>query len=412
MQTKYEKAKELFTKIRNIPSDHLEITFQMTDECNFRCSYCYEKKKSTKLDIKNAFAVIDKLFDIEDYSKWWGNFLCGTTTKDFITFNFFGGECFLEVDNMEAICQYFVDKCNTNSSKYAKRLNNFRIICQSNASLFTTEKVRTFIDKWYKRLGNNFIMFATIDGSKEQHDACRVFKDTNKGTYDLVKSNIEWYRDNYRLPQTKGTIGPDTIQYLFESYKSYRELGYNNILTTLRCDCEWPKESLKIANEQFKLISEDLLKPENLNVSYATFNSLFFNRTEHVTWGIGTCGSNGASFAVDSSGNLYLCFAFTELAQDGTAGNHDEVIIGNVKDGFSQKGEEFISKVKTMVDKPKYTDEKCTQCIQQKECEFCPAFTYKASGNVENDLKRACAVKKIEQYWALVTAYKKEKMKQ
>lgn len=411
MITTKEQTRDKFYSIRHRNTDFIEITFQVTGECNFRCTYCYEEKIPQRMKLENALTVIDKFFSIEDNLDWWNGFLLGNTTKNHIMLNFFGGECFLEVDNMEAICQYFVDKCNENLEKYGERLKNLQIVCQTNGSLLKTAKVEAFIDKWQKYMTDIYI---TIDGCQKFHDMCRVFKGSGAPTWQLVHDNIMWCRKRFpNLPiTTKGTIGPETLPYLFESYLAYKEMGFRNIRITLRSDSDvnWTEKDLEEARKQYRLIMDDLLKYPDSYYSFATWN---YNLDDIVDnrniYALGTCHSNGSGICVTVTDDLYICYNFSPVSIPNRL-NRKPFILGTIKEGISDEGMKNADKIARMIDKYETEHDKCLKCLCLNQCEFCPAVNYKECGDIEVSSKKACEIKKIEQHYGMLYKYYREKL--
>lgn len=404
--------REKYFKMRNQPVDVFEITFQMTSECNFRCSYCYETKYPGTLNLESAYKVIDKLFDCQDNLEWWNGFLMGNYTKNNISFNFFGGECFLEVDKMEKICEYFIDKCNTDPEKYKERLKNFKIICQTNGSLLNTPKVKAFITKWEKYMENIFI---TIDGSKEFHDKCRVLKNGGGPTWQIVHDNIMMIRKEFPnlYIVTKGTLGPETLPMLYDSFLAYFDSGFKRAKITIRNDCKWTDNDLKIADEQYRKIMNYMLEhPTKYKDNY--LYTLFapqrqWEEGERRFECVGSCHANGAGFVLTVDDRLYVCFNFTELSIPKFLGRKDPVL-GTVEGGITNEGMEFVNKLLHMIDKYQLEHEECKHCNIQHTCEFCPATNYKMCGDIEQDNKWACEMRKIEQHYALLYQYYRDKL--
>lgn len=409
MQNNTENARNQFYKGRTHGTGLFELTFQMTADCNFRCSYCYEVKNPKKLKLENAFYVIDKMFPFEDNLDYWNKDFLLTTKKNIIEFNFFGGECFLEVDNMEKICQHFWDKCDEDPERYSEYKRNFSMVCQTNGYLLQTPKVKAFLDKWSKRC--NVSIFITIDGCKEFHDKCRVLKSNGGPTWQVVYDNIKWYEKTYnKIPQTKGTISPETLPYLYKSYLTYKELGYRVVRTTIRNDCKWTKDDEKIYKEQLKLIIDDMLAYPDGRIMWSTFIDPYFVKTrERKLFNVGTCHSNGAGVCVSVDDKIYLCYNFSPVSIPEFLGRGD-TSIGTVKDGISERGIEFVERIRRMVDRYEMENEKCWSCLAEPSCEFCPAVNLKTTGDVDIDEKNACGMKKVEQAMGMYYFYLRNKL--
>ena len=81
------------------------ITFQVTDDCNLCCSYCYQQNKGHhKMPFEVAKKLIDALLDSKENSI---NKYIKTNETIGVVLDFIGGEPFLEVDLIDQIIDYF-----------------------------------------------------------------------------------------------------------------------------------------------------------------------------------------------------------------------------------------------------------------------------------------------------------------
>lgn len=410
MNKSFKELQDILYSIRTRPSNYFELLFQLTSECNFRCTYCYETKYKQSVSYEDGFTLIDKMFDFEDNLEYWGGeeFFVNKEgiKKDNIEFNFFGGECTLEIDKMEAFCQHFIDKCDENLDKYQTRKDNFSIIIQSNAYLFQTKKVKDFLIKWKDRLK----VFATIDGCQKVHDSCRKLKEGNLPTWKVVKNNLIWFKNTFNyLPATKGTLVSETLPYLYETYKAYKEIGYTNINITPAIGYKFTDEDVKIYKEQLMLIAQDMLKYPEGDYLYQSFiNPVEFEK-ERRTYVCGSCRSNGTGVCLASDGKLYSCYVFAPITLAEKYKMQD-YSLGNVKNGINQHGLEVLSTIRHMADKYQTENEDCGKCLAYKSCEFCPGINLKMNGDINIDSKLNCKMKKVEQSVSAYYYYLRRKL--
>ena len=158
------------------------VTFQVTESCNLNCSYCYQTcKSSTRLKINDAKKFIDILLS-DDTSR--NDYLNHSNTSAIII-DFIGGEPFLEVELIDQIISYFLKKCIELNHPW---MYNFMISVGTNGTLYFTDKVQKFLNKYKGRVS----LAITVDGNKELHDSCRVFYNGN-GSYDVAsKAAVDW----------------------------------------------------------------------------------------------------------------------------------------------------------------------------------------------------------------------------
>ena len=81
-----------------------QISFQVTENCCMKCTYCYQHNKSTKtMNFTQAKNFIDKLFN-DEYT-----FITKEKTYGLIL-EFIGGEPFLEIDLITQIIDYYFEQ--------------------------------------------------------------------------------------------------------------------------------------------------------------------------------------------------------------------------------------------------------------------------------------------------------------
>ena len=198
----------------------ITLTFQVTEDCNLNCSYCYQHNKThNKMDFETAKQMIDLILTNSEKVLNYIN----PDDKQAVILDFIGGEPFLEVDLIDQIISYFVKK--------AIELNHpwilfYKVSISSNGILYFTPKVQDFIQK-HK---NHLSLSITLDGNKELHDMCR--RDFNNNpTYDIVVKAVQDYKTKYNNNlSTKLTISPENINYLFEGIKNFITLGFTHPL--------------------------------------------------------------------------------------------------------------------------------------------------------------------------------------
>lgn len=431
MELTKEKEIERCYLLRKRYPDWLELTFILTDECNFRCDYCYETKTNKRMTIEIADRLIDSLFPIDNKNFYKGFFLQPQEVPyiNIIRFNFFGGECLLEIDLINHIIKHFEDKCDEYIKKskgtlyekmYSDWKNEYEMLLQTNGWLLRTKKVVEFLDKYenkFVRVGTptenrKLRTFITIDGCKEFHDRHRKLRDTGEGTWDVVHDNILWYIDRYKHePETKGTITHETLPYLHKSFQEYIKMGFHWPRATLvEKRNEWTDEDLKIADEQYRLIVNDLLElnKDGIKYGWGTFSSLSKEKfLEDSTLGVGSCGANGCQLVTDASGKLYCCFHFAESSIPSFV--RENYSLGDVWNGISDDGLKRIDELLHAYDKYKMEHEECRLCeASTNSCGLCLATNYYETGNINSSPKYSCKITKIEQKWNFVYKYELE----
>lgn len=242
------------------------VTFQVTDACNLDCTYCYQINKGTRvMKFETAKKLIDMLLTNDER-------LAGYVDDEIspaIIIEFIGGEPFLQVDLIEQICDYFVDKAIELNHKWAC---NFAISICSNGVLYFDERVQRFLNKYKGKISFSI----TIDGNKELHDSCRVFPN-GQPSYDLAVAGAnDWIaRGNYM--GSKITIAPENLPYLYGAILHMVELGYHDINANVVYENVWKPHHAKEYYKQLIKIA-DYFIDNNLVEDYflALFDNGFF----------------------------------------------------------------------------------------------------------------------------------------
>ena len=184
------------------------ITFQVTDDCNLACLYCYQGHKGKN---RMSFETAKKFFDlVVSGEKGFKSYINPEKSPGLVV-DFIGGEPFLEIELIDQICTYIMDKLIELDHPWA--MKTMFSIC-SNGVLYRDEKVQAFLRKWANRLSFS----VTIDGNKELHDSCRVFPDGGP-SYDIaVDAASDWMKRGNHMG-SKITIAPGNISFLYDAIK-------------------------------------------------------------------------------------------------------------------------------------------------------------------------------------------------
>ena len=78
------------------------VTYVLTNQCNLRCSYCFEKDKKSEFMTKEEALRISK--EIDDNFR---NVTLKENPRAFLDIFFFGGEPMLCGETMRSVVEYF-----------------------------------------------------------------------------------------------------------------------------------------------------------------------------------------------------------------------------------------------------------------------------------------------------------------
>lgn len=363
------------------------VTLQVTDDCNLRCTYCYQHNKGHhKMSFETAKKFIDMLLHDE---------LKGYITTDDcsgIVIDFIGGEPLLEIDLIDEITDYIIKSMIELHHPWLNRL--MFDIC-SNGLLYFDRRVQSYMEKNKTHLSFSI----SIDGNKELHDACRK-QPNGEGSYDIAIAGVRDWVKRGGYMGSKMTLSPQNIVYIYDAVKSLIHENYRNI--NLNCVYEdvWSQEDSTILYYELKrvadyLIDNDLYKKHTLSI----FEENFFHPkdpTDLQNW----CGGNGQMIALDYKGDIYPCLRYMESS---LGSNREPIIIGNINTGFlkTDKQKECVRCLKCIDRRTQSTDE-CFNCPIAEGCSWCTAYNYEVFGTPD---KRATFICEMHKARALANCY-------
>lgn len=369
------------------------ITFQITDDCNLCCSYCYQHNKGHhKMPFEIAKKLIDEILtndkSINSYVK--------SENAIGIVLEFIGGEPFLEVDLIDKIIDYFIEKCIILHHPWIDR---FRVSICSNGVLYFTPKVQEFIKKHQTHLSFTI----SIDGNKTLHDACRVFPD-GSGSYDLAIKAAKHYRKYYdAILSSKMTLSPDNINFVFPALVNLWENDYNFIYCNCIYEKGWTIEHAKILYYELKKVADYLLNNHLERIKGTSILNLDLSQQKNIS-DKNYCGGDGNMLAVDYKGDLYPCLRYMESS---IGQSQSPYIIGNVNDGigYNQQTKDMIAGLD--VTYQSQSPQECLDCPVSSECGWCSALNYQEFGTINKRTTYTCLMHKAR---VLANYYYQNKM--
>lgn len=383
IQHPYTLLIEIFLQ-RKLP----KITLQVTQNCNFRCTYCIyngpshsrQRTRSNKrMSWKTAKDAVDFL---------WNH----SVDSPQVDIGFYGGEPLLEFSLIKKVVDY------SERRLLGKKLT---FSMTTNGSLLTTEVIHFLQD-------HNFGLLISLDGSKEINDKNRVFAD-GRGTFDSVMKQIELIKkvapDYFKRLMVSMVIDPmnnfDCINSIYIKASELSELNlipsfvdyeYEDRKTTFSDEYTWRHEyQLFLAIlSVFKRFPEKELSP-----IAKTFISRTTNEFSRVAKGralreidtpSGTCIPGQMRLLIDVSGRFFPCERVSEKSA--------AMCLGSIKDGFD------IGKVNQLLSAGSLTQSECCKCWCFRYCRQCARTADTKNG----ELSAATRLKHCEEIKAIAYA--------
>ena len=350
------------------------ITFQVTDDCCLKCSYCYEINKGHKMMSKAiAQKGIDLLFSLYDENKDDG--YINHHTKG-IVLDLIGGEPFMNIETMDFIVEYFIQQCLERNHIW---LTQFRVSISSNGLLYFSSAVQTFLKK-YKEL---ISLTITIDGPQELHDACRRDLEGNGSFSRAIAAWRDWNKF-YNDPTTKVTIAPENLPFLNKIFDFFIDEGCKEIYANPIFEHEWTIEEAQLYYHQLKILADRLL------FSPTYYSNLFeahigepMPSTNNSNW----CGGTGAMLAFDPDGLAYPCLRYMPSSL-GT--EVKPIVIGNVNSIYSTAEAQKLKEFLDGITRRSQSTDNCFNCHIASGCAWCSAENYQETGSCNKRSTHIC----------------------
>ena len=331
------------------------ITFIVTKDCQLACKYCYlvGKNEKERMTFEVAKQTIDYILAREE-----------EFTEESVTWDFIGGEPFLEIELIDKICDYLKLRMFELNHHW---FNSYRFNFSTNGINYGTKTVQDYIKKNLSHLSIGI----TIDGTELKHDLNRVYKVTGKGSYQDVVKNIPLWLEQFPNAGTKVTISSADIPYIKESVLHLYSLGIKQVNINVVFEDVWQEGDDKRFEEQLMSLADEIIdKGYYKDYACSFFSEHLGKPLDKVLMNQNWCGA-GKMLSVDAHGNFYPCTRFAQYSlRDKKAW-----IIGNVKDGIDKnKLRPFLC-----LDRCTQSKQECIDCEVAEGCAWCQGENYDAA---------------------------------
>lgn len=350
-RTKRRSAEKTASPRHQAAEDSKYVTFVVTEECNFRCTYCYlvHKNPNHPMPLKVAQQALDYLLTHRDLFP-----------ENKLTLEFIGGEPFLAVGLIEKILDYHLARAFELDHPW---FTNCDITITTNGALYGKPEVQRFIKRFRQRLG----ITITVDGPAHVHDRARVYHD-GRGTYQDVAANIPLWLAQFSEASTKVTISPENLPYLAESILHLFALGIKRAQSNVVFEDVWKPRDDEILEQQLDqlavaMVAEGLWRNHECTFFDRGIGKKLDPRRPGRNW----CGT-GRMLAVDCAGNFYPCNRFMKFALL----KRQPRTVGNVREGLD------VNRVRPFLALTRLAQSSrgCIECPVGTGCAWCTGFNY------------------------------------
>ena len=331
------------------------ITFIVTKDCQLACKYCYLVGKNSKerMSWQVAKQAIDYVLNQESEFK-----------EESVIWDFIGGEPFLEIELIDRICDYIKLELYRRNHHW---FNSYRFSFSTNGINYHEEKVQRYIEKNH----NHLSVGITIDGTRQKHDLNRIYKNSERGSYDDVVKNIPLWQSQFPGSGTKVTISSADLPYIKESVLHLFELGIPEVNINCVFEDVWKEGDDKILEQQLLELADEIIDNNLYENNVCSFfqehlGKPLDKKLQNQNW----CGA-GKMLAVDAAGLFYPCTRFAQYSLR----NKKAWVIGNVRDGIDKnKLRGFLT-----LDRCTQSTQECIDCEVGEGCAWCQGENYDAA---------------------------------
>lgn len=331
------------------------ITFIVTKDCQLACKYCYLVGKNSyeRMSFDVAQKGIDYILSHRDVFH-----------EDAVSWDFIGGEPFLEIDLIDQICDYIKKEMFRLDHPW---FNKYVFSFTTNGLNYDCEKVQRFIEKNKEHIG----IALTIDGTEKKHDMNRVYKKTGKGSYSDVIRNIPLWLNQFPLIGTKVTISSEDIPYIKESVLHLYSLGIKEIHINCVFENVWKEGDDKLFEQQLLQLADEIIDNRYYNDFHCSFFEEYIGKPlDPVLRNNNWCGA-GQMLSIDAAGNFYPCTRFAGYSLR----TKKPIIIGNVNDGINSN----LLRPFLTLNRTTQSRQECIDCEIANGCAWCQGENYDAA---------------------------------
>lgn len=305
------------------------LFLMVTEDCNLRCSYCYEASKSRRyMGPGDAEEAIELLFKQDGP----------------LGLEIYGGEPLLNPKTTMAALKY----ARLMETKTGKRC---RVSISTNATLINEEMIEMLEEFDAVQL--------SIDGIEKAHDMNRV-TEKGKGSYHMIEP---WLRDlaSHSInTQISMAVSPDNVKYMADGVIQMYSLGFKKVKINPVKEIEWSNRNFDTYERQLKIIADYVVSshksgsPVELNI-FTQFIGL------NPIGGDYSCGTGTSCVAVVPGGVIYPCLRYYTIDRNNKSKKH---AIGSTVRGITKE----FAPCKRVEMRP------CNECDVEQFCMRCMAM--------------------------------------
>ena len=332
----------------------------MTDDCNFDCRYCYQKKGNATIATDTIAKAIDFFFPF---------------LKKDCYFNFYGGEPLLASDKIVFALDYlkFLNRRKTKNIVYSMT---------TNGSLLSDDMLNVL------NL-NKFSLLISFDGAAQ--DSSRQ-KGSSNNLIEILKKTLQYPQIEL---ETNSVFTPMTTGRLSESIISIVEMGVPNVSFAPSQTDVWVPSSVAHYEKELESLARYLLSSSKKSKQIPVVNF-----RKKYTRGIFSCSASEDRMALTADGKLWGCHLFADVYKgEQETEDYAKYCFGDLS-SFMKDREKIYSEISPhyanlRMDRYHTDETRCTDCPDLEDCSVCPMENMLQNQTIEKVSYGACQLKKI-----------------
>lgn len=352
-----------------------EVTFQITNQCNLRCDYCYEHHKGTEsMSLETGKRIVDLLIRMWEEDKP-GGFISKKTKT--VILDFIGGEPLLEAPLISGICDYFFKQCALKGCTLA---SGARISISTNGQNYFEPQVQAFVKRFAPFLSLN----VSIDGHKALHDAHRVDAAGN-GSFDKA---IKAYHAAAGLggKQTKMTFVPASFPQMSEAILFMLDQNPDFIAANYAYEPIYTPQDARVLYDQLKIVSDHLIATKRVIACSILDHNIGYPVAKEDDKNY--CGGSGGMLAFDTQGKAYPCLRYCPISIGKEKA--EKICIGDVQGIYNTPHTAKIRDYLDAITLSSQSTPECINCPVGVGCGWCSAYNYESTGDVNRRVTNIC----------------------
>lgn len=352
-----------------------EVTFQITNQCNLRCDYCYEHHKGTEsMSLETGKRIVDLLIRMWEEDKP-GGFISKKTKT--VILDFIGGEPLLEAPLISDICDYFFKQCALKGCTLA---SGARISISTNGQNYFEPQVQALVKRFAPFLSLN----VSIDGHKALHDAHRVDAAGN-GSFDKA---IKAYHAAAGLggKQTKMTFVPASFPQMSEAILFMLEQSPDFIAANYAYEPIYTPQDARVLYDQLKIVSDHLIATKRVIACSILDHNIGYPVAKEDDKNY--CGGSGGMLAFDVEGKAYPCLRYCPISIGKEKA--EKICIGDMQGIYNTPHTAKIRDYLDAITLSSQSTPECINCPVGVGCGWCSAYNYESTGDVNRRVTNIC----------------------